>query len=254
MIKRFYVITALPEIFDSFCAVGLIGKAVEAGHLAIQPISPRMFATDRHRTIDDAPYGGGSGMVMMPGPMLQTLEHIESLDSVRPLRVLMSPQGRVFDQSLARDLAQNEAITLVCPRYEGIDERAREKCDLEISVGDYVVMGGEVPAMAVIEAVGRLAPHVLGNPESLVDESHSHGRLEYPQYTRPATFRGQSVPPTLISGHHAEVAKWRRRESLRRTWLRRRDLLDRFPPNAEEQKWLAEWDAERPSDEPEPEP
>jgi tRNA (guanine37-N1)-methyltransferase len=226
---RFYVVTVLPEVLESFVRSGLIGKAIEAQRIAIETITPRTFAKDKHRTVDDAPYGGGSGMVMMPGPLIEAMEHAQEQErergAGRPLRVLMTPQGEPFSQATARELSREPAIVLACGRYEGVDERARRTCDREISLGDFVMMGGEVAAMAVIEAVARLIPGVIGNPDSLQDESHSAGLLEYPQYTRPQEFRGESVPDVLISGHHAHVARWRRKESLKRTWLRRPDLL-----------------------------
>lgn len=245
---RFYVVSVLPEILGSFVANGLIGKAIAAGRIAIEAISPREHASDRHRTIDDAPYGGGSGMVMMAGPLLDAIEAAErrsmAIDGARPLRILMTPQGEPFTQAIARELVSAPALTLVCGRYEGLDERARVRCEREISIGDFVMMGGEVAAMAVIEAVARLVPGVLGNPDSIAEESHAQGRIEYPHYTRPAVFRGEAIPEVLSSGHHAEVAKWRRRESLRRTRARRPDLLERFPPSEEERAILESLDEE----------
>ncbi|MDQ3037261.1 MAG: tRNA (guanosine(37)-N1)-methyltransferase TrmD [Myxococcota bacterium] len=248
---RFYVITVLPELLGSFVANGLVGKAVASGTIEIVPITPRDFTKDRHRTIDDAPYGGGSGMLMMPGPLVDAMESADAREAARgeqgerPLRILLTPQGEPFTQRTARELASApKALTLVCGRYEGVDERARTKCDREISIGDFVLMGGEVGAMAVIEAVSRLLPGVLGNATSIDEESHSHGRLEYPHYTRPASFRGEGVPEVLIGGHHAHVAKWRKREALRRTLQRRPDLLEAFPPDAEERKMLDELRAE----------
>ncbi|WP_236605632.1 tRNA (guanosine(37)-N1)-methyltransferase TrmD [Sandaracinus amylolyticus] len=245
MKMRFYVVTVLPEMLDSFVRTGLVGKAVESGALEIHPITPREFTKDRHRTVDDAPYGGGSGMVMMPGPLVDAMDSAEARESARedggarPLRILLTPQGEPFTQRIARELASTQkALTLVCGRYEGVDERARIRCDREISLGDFVLMGGEVGAMVIVEAVGRLLPGVLGNPESTHEESHAQGRIEYPHYTRPAEFRGEKVPDVLLSGHHAQVAKWRKKESLRRTLARRPDLLETFPPDAEEQKLL----------------
>ena len=241
---RFYVVSVLPEVFDSFVKIGLVGKAVQASKIEVERISPREFTTDRHRTVDDAPYGGGSGMVMMPGPIVDAMESIEARsiekDGARPTRILLTPQGEPFSQSLARELAAaGTPLTLVCGRYEGVDERARTKCDREISLGDFVLMGGEIAAMAVIEAVSRLLPGVLGNHASIDEESHSKGRLEYPHYTRPATYRGESVPDVLIGGHHAHVAAWRREQALARTLARRPDLLEAFPPDDEEKKLLA---------------
>ena len=242
---RFYVVTVLPEMLESFTKSGLVGKGVESRAIEIHPITPRDFTEDRHRTVDDAPYGGGSGMVMKPGPLVDAMESAEAREAARegggarPLRILMDPQGERFTQQIARELASSQqALTLVCGRYEGVDERARARCDREISLGDFVLMGGEVGAMAVIEAVARLLPGVLGNPESTTEESHSQGRIEYPHYTRPAEYRGEKVPDALLSGNHALIAKWRRRESLRRTLARRPALLEAFPPAAEARKIL----------------
>lgn len=244
---RFYVVSVLPEVLESFVRTGLVGKAVQSGTIAIETITPRDFTKDRHRTVDDTPYGGGSGMVMMPGPLLDAIESADAREAARedggarPLRVLLTPQGERFSQAIARELATGAgAITLICGRYEGFDERARARCDREISLGDFVLMGGEVAAMAIVESVSRLLPGVLGNAASIEEESHSQGRLEYPQYTRPATFRGEGIPEVLTGGNHAEIARWRRRESLRRTLLRRPDLLEAFPPDHDEARILDE--------------
>lgn len=245
---RFYVITVLPEILESFVKTGLVGKAVGARKIEIVKVTPRDFASDRHRTVDDSPYGGGSGMVMMPGPLVDAMEFADArqreLHETRPLRVLLTPQGEPLTQDIVGELARHSSLTLVCGRYEGIDERARTQCDREISLGDFVLMGGEVGAMAIIEATSRLLPGVLGNAASTVEESHSRGRLEYPHYTRPQVFRGESVPEVLLGGHHAHVAAWRKRESLRRTLLRRPDLFQTCPPDAEERAILDELERE----------
>jgi len=245
---RFYVVSVLPEIFGSFTTTGLVGKAIAKGLVGLETITPRDFTTDKHRTVDDTPYGGGSGMVMMPQPVVHALEQAEGREQprsgTRPLRVLLSAQGERFDQRMARELTTYPAVSLVCGRYEGLDERAVARMDREISLGDYVLMGGEVGAMAVIEAVSRLLPGVLGNPSSIIEESHASGLLEGPQYTRPAEFRGDKVPDVLVSGHHAVVARWRRRESLRRTLLRRPDLLATAPLDAADRKVLAELEQE----------
>ena len=245
---RFYVVTVLPEIFGSFAATGLVGKAIAKGLVGLDTITPRDFTTDKHRTVDDTPYGGGSGMVMMPQPIVHAMEEAEAREQpqsgTRPLRVLLSAQGARFDQNMARELSGHAAVTLVCGRYEGVDERAVARVDREISLGDYVLMGGEVGAMVIVEAVSRLLPGVLGNPSSIVEESHTTGLLEGPQYTRPAEFRGDKVPEVLVSGHHAVVAKWRRREALRRTLLRRPDLLASAPLDAHDRTVLAELERE----------
>ncbi len=228
---RFHLVSVLPEIFDSFVATGLVGKAIEKGLISIDRIALRDFAHDKHRSVDDTPYGGGSGMVMNPGPLVEAMESAEANElarsGVRPMRVLMTPQGEPFTQARARELATRGALTLVSGRYEGIDERARTKMDLEISLGDFVLMGGEVAAMALVEATARLVPGVLGNATSIDEESHSAGLLEYPHYTRPAEFRGETVPAALLSGHHAQIAAWRREQSILRTAARRPDLIAR---------------------------
>lgn len=241
---RYYLVTVFPELVERFCREGLLGRARRESRIAIEVINPRRFATDRHRTVDDAPYGGGSGMVMRPGPIVEAMELADALearrDPARPTRVLLTPQGEPLTQAIVRELARRPALTLVCGRYEGIDERARERVDVEISLGDFVLMGGEIAALAVVEATARLVPGVLGNPESIEEESHAKGLLEYPQYTRPAEFRGQPVPEVLLSGNHARVAEWRRREAFLRTLRRRPDLLHDRELTAEEKRWLEE--------------
>lgn len=241
---RYYVVTLFPELIESFCSEGLLGRAAAAGRIGIETISPRDFATDRHRTVDDTPYGGGSGMVMMPGPLVDAMEEAERRERERggeaPWRVLLTPQGEPLDQARVAKLAERPALTLVCGRYEGVDERARKRVDQEVSLGDFVLMGGEIGALAIIEATARLVPDVLGNRESIEDESHARGLLEYPQYTRPAVYRGESVPEVLLSGHHAKVAEWRRRQAFERTFQRRPDLLRKRSLSAEEARWLDE--------------
>jgi tRNA (guanine37-N1)-methyltransferase len=228
---RFHLVSVLPEIFESFVATGLVGKAIEKGLVTIDRISLRDFARDKHRSVDDTPYGGGSGMVMNPGPLVEAMESAEAAElarsGVRPTRILLTPQGEPFTQARARDLAGRGALTLVSGRYEGIDERARTRMDLEISLGDFVLMGGEVAAMALVEATARLVPGVLGNATSIDEESHAAGLLEYPHYTRPAEFRGEPVPAALLSGHHAQIAAWRREQAIVRTAQRRPDLIAR---------------------------
>lgn len=217
---EFRVVTLFSELFGSFLEASLIGKARQKGLLSIELIDLRDFTHDRHRTVDDTPYGGGSGMVMKTGPILEALE-------AQPpsRRILLTPQGAPFTQESARRLAGEGSLLLFCGRYEGVDERVRGLFDEEICLGDFVLNGGEVAAMAVIEAVSRLIPGVLGNAESTIEESFSAGVLEYPQYTRPEIVDGQRVPPVLRSGDHKRVEEWRRGQALLRTSLRRPDLF-----------------------------
>ena len=237
---RFEIVTLFPELFDVL-RTGLLGKAQDARAIDIHAITPREFTRDRHRTVDDAPYGGGSGMVLMPGPIAEALDHLDEARGGKPtLRVLLTPQGARFSQTHARRFAELGSLTLVCGRYEGFDERIRGLVDEEVSLGDFVLLGGEAAALAVIEATARLLPGVLGNDESAADESHADGLLEYPQYTRPEEFRGQNVPEILRSGNHAAIARWRRKESLRRTRDRRPDLLETAQLTDEDRELLEE--------------
>jgi tRNA (guanine37-N1)-methyltransferase len=222
---KFHLVTLFPDLFESFLKTGLLGKAVTAGRIAIAFQNPRDFTEDRHRSVDDTPYGGGSGMVLSPGPMVAALEALDTSEGAPVPRVLLTPQGRPFRQRDAVRFASYPHLALVCGRYEGVDERVRSFVHDEVSLGDFVILGGEVAAMAVVEATSRLVPGVLGNADSAVDESHSQGLLEYPQYTRPPEFRGMTVPDILLSGNHGEIARWRRSQALLRTFERRPDLL-----------------------------
>ena len=230
---RVDVVTLFPELFAGFLATSFVGRAVDSGALAVRLRSPRDFGLGKHKSVDDTPYGGGSGMVMRVDVLASA---IESLDAdapggARAHRVLLTPQGTPLDQRKVHELAARPAVMLVCGRYEGFDERIRGLVDEEVSLGDFVMTGGEVAAMAVVEACVRLLPGVLGNEASTVDESHSPdagGLLEYPQYTRPPEYRGARVPEVLVGGHHAEIAKWRRAQALERTRTRRPDLWERF--------------------------
>jgi len=220
---RVDIFTIFPEMVDSAASESVIGRGRRDGILDVRVHDLRDAATDNHRTVDDSPFGGGAGMVMKPEPLFDS---VESVDPPRPLYYL-SPSGRVFDQEMATELAALDGFSLLCGRYEGVDERVREHLvDGEISVGDMVLAGGEVAALLVLEAVGRLVPGVLGNSESTGDESFSDGLLEYPHYTRPAEFRGWEVPGVSRSGDHARVDRWRRAQSLRRTIDQRPDLID----------------------------
>jgi tRNA (guanine37-N1)-methyltransferase len=241
---RFEVVTLFPELFDVL-DLGLLGKAKDAGTIEVATITPREFTHDKHRTVDDAPYGGGSGMVLMPGPFAETLDYLDAERGSAPThRVLLTPQGAPFSQSHAQRFSKLDTMTLICGRYEGFDERIRALVDEEISLGDFVLLGGEMAAAAVIEATARLLPGVLGNERSAADESHADGLLEYPQYTRPEVFRGQRVPDVLRSGNHAAIARWRRKESLRRTLECRPDLLEAADLSDEDRALLKEIDEE----------
>jgi tRNA (guanine37-N1)-methyltransferase len=241
---RVDVFSIFPEYLDGPLRSSLIGRAREAGILDIRIHDPREHTTDRHRSVDDAPYGGGAGMVMRPEPLFAA---IEAAASPRPV-LLLSASGPRFDQERARELAAGEGFALVCGRYEGIDQRvADHACDGEMSVADVVLSGGEAAALVVVEAVVRLVPGVMGNEISAVDESFGpNGLLEHPQYTRPAEFRGWGVPEPLRSGDHARIERWRRAQSLRRTLDRRPDLLGDRPLTREERDVLTEFGLDRP--------
>jgi tRNA (guanine37-N1)-methyltransferase len=232
---RIDVLTIFPGMVEHFADQSLVGRARTAGTLDIRVHDLRSCATDPHRSVDDAPFGGGAGMVLMPEPIFAA---VEKLEPPRPLYYL-SPAGRRLDQGVARELAASGGFSLLCGRYEGVDERVREHlCDGELSIGDVVLAGGEVAAMVVIEAVGRLVPGVMGNDTSADDESFADGLLEYPHYTRPADFRGWVVPEILRSGDHGRIARWRRAQALRRTLERRPDLVAARGGLSEEEKAL----------------
>lgn len=235
---RIDVFTIFPDMVEGFARQSLLGKARERGRLDVRVHDLRATTTDVHRTVDDSPFGGGAGMVLMPEPIFAA---VEAVDPPRPLYYL-SPSGRPFTQAVARELADLDGFSLLCGRYEGVDERVREHLvDGELSIGDYVLGGGEVAAMVVLETVGRLLPGVMGNETSADEESFSDGLLEYPQYTRPAVFRGHEVPAVLRSGDHARIARWRRAQALVRTLRHRPDLLDaRGGLSADERDLLAD--------------
>lgn len=244
---RIDVLTLFPEALEPFLASSIIGRAVEAGLVKIVCTNFRDFAIDKHRSVDDKPFGGGAGMVLMPGPLFAAVEHVEAqaaqegatgnpaLSEAEGLpagatRILLTPQGRLFNQQMARELAGRQRLLLICGHYEGFDERVRTGLQpLEISIGDYVLSGGEPAAMVVIDAVVRLLPGAVGGEQTLDEESFNEGLLEYPQYTRPRDFRGMLVPEVLVSGHHKKVTQWRRAEALKRTWQRRPDLIRARP-------------------------
>ena len=236
---RFDVLTLFPELFSSFLKETILGRAVKAGLIDIRLVNIRSFARGRHLVADDRPFGGGEGMVMKPGPMSRALESIDRTKD-RSLVLLLTPQGRPFDQPLAWELSRMEQIILICGRYEGVDERIRTNyVDLELSIGDYVLSGGETAAMVLIDAVSRLVPEVLGGERSAQEDSFEEGLLEYPQYTRPRVFKNQEVPEVLLSGDHERIRVWRRTESLKRTLERRPDLLEKAKLTEEDRRILA---------------
>jgi len=237
---RFEVFTLFPETFAPYLEASILQKAAERGLVEISLHNIRDWARDKHHTTDDTPYGGGGGMVMKPEPVFEAVESVLGPEPACPV-ILLTPQGRVFNHTIAEELVQHERLALLCGRYEGVDERIRQ--DLvsdEISIGDYVLTGGELPALTVIDAVSRLIPGVLGDPDGAADDSHASGLLEYPHYTRPPEFRGQAVPEILLSGDHAKIEQWRREQSLLRTLQRRPDLLKNAPLTKADMKFLKE--------------
>lgn len=229
---RFDVVTIFPKMIEAGLAEGVVGRAIDKGIVQVGIHDLRDFTTDRHRTVDDVPYGGGPGMVMKPEPLVAAVEHVRSLPDAAEATgehvevVMLSPQGRLFTQAEAARLRGRRRVVLVCGRYEGIDERVREELGAtELSIGDFVVSGGELPALIVIDAVSRLVPGVVGDEQSVAEDSFSRGLLDHPHYTRPASFRGRAVPEVLMSGHHAAVRRWRRKAALRQTLRMRPELL-----------------------------
>ncbi|MBW1721029.1 MAG: tRNA (guanosine(37)-N1)-methyltransferase TrmD [Deltaproteobacteria bacterium] len=236
---RFDVLTLFPGLFSSFLEESILGRALKRGVLDIRIINIRSFARGPHKSTDDRPYGGGSGMVMKPGPVFRALESIQR-DPRDSRVILLTPQGKRFEQSIAWELSRLNHLILLCGRYEGVDERIRTGAvEMELSIGDYVLSGGELPAMVVIDAISRLLPGVLGSEEAALDDTFEGGLLEYPHYTRPRVFRGMEVPEVLLSGNHEEIRRWRRRESLKRTLLKRPDLLKKAELSEEDRKVLA---------------
>ncbi len=239
---EFDVFTLLPEVFPPYLDSSILNRARQRGLIDIRVHNIRDWAADRHHVTDDEPYGGGGGMVMKADPVFAAVEAVLGAPAPSGFDcpvVLLTPQGRVFSQEIALQFSRQPRLALICGRYEGVDERVREHLVTdEISIGDYVLTGGELPALILIDAVARLLPGVLGDPDGAFDDSHASGLLEYPHYTRPPEFRGWSVPEVLLSGDHAKIAAWRREQSLRRTQERRPDLLDRAPLDDQDRKFL----------------
>lgn len=260
---RMDVLTLFPEMFEGVFGSSILGKAQQKGIISLNAINFRQYAGNKHSTVDDMPYGGGGGMVLKAEPIFAAVEdllakrseatetaaqdHGEDKIQVRsPRIILMCPQGETFTQRKAEELAQEEHLIFICGHYEGYDERIREHLVTdEISIGDYVLTGGELPAMTIIDSVSRLLPGVLGNASSAVSDSFSTGLLEYPHYTRPAEFRGWKVPDILLSGHHANVAVWRRQEALRRTLERRPEMLEQIELSKEDIAWIEKLKGEK---------
>lgn len=224
---NFYILTLFADMVLGGLRTSITGRAIEKGIISVNAIDIRNYSTDKHRHVDDAPYGGGAGMVIEPGPVCAAYEDLCGKLKKKPRVIYMTPQGKVFNQSIAEELAREDELVFLCGHYEGIDERALEMIVTDyLSVGDYILTGGELPAMMMIDCISRLVPEVLNNHESAQEESFHDNLLEYPQYTRPEVFRGRSVPEVLLSGHHKKIEEWRRQQSIKRTLERRPDLLE----------------------------
>jgi tRNA (guanine37-N1)-methyltransferase len=241
------IVTIFPKMVAAPLAEGVVGRAIACGLLDVQVHDLRDHTTDRHRVVDDAPYGGGPGMVLKPEPLFRAVDHIRAVRGAPGAVIVTTPDGDRFTHASAGRLSRLEHIVVLCGRYEGIDERVRTSLATEaLSIGDYVLSGGELPALVIIDAVARLVPGVVGDDASVAHDTFARGLLDYPQYTRPAEFRGLAVPAVLTSGHHRDVERWRRREALRRTMERRPDLLERASLDAADQTLLKEVLDERP--------
>jgi tRNA (guanine37-N1)-methyltransferase len=226
---RFEIFTLFPSVFQPYFEISILHRAIAAGLIEIYLHNIRDWAVDKHHVTDEPPFGGGGGMVMKPEPVFSAVQQMIGLPPTCPV-ILMTPQGRTFNQRVAQELAVYPRLGLLCGRYEGVDERIRQHLVTdEISIGDYVLTGGELPALILMDAITRLVPGALGDPEGAMDDSHATGLLEYPHYTRPSSFHTWDVPPVLLSGNHAQIARWRREQSLLRTWQRRPDLLETAP-------------------------
>ncbi len=235
---KFDIFTLFPDVFEPYLRSSILQRAIAASLLSVRLHDIRRWAPDRHHVTDDAPYGGGGGMVMKPEPVFAAVEDILGAPPACPV-ILLTPQGRPFNHRVAEELSRNTHLAMICGRYEGFDERIRlHLATDEISIGDYVLTGGELPALILIDALSRLQPGVIGDPDGAWDDSHATGLLEYPHYTRPSDFRGHLVPEVLLSGNHAEIARWRRQQSLARTLRRRPELLENAFLAPEDQKFL----------------
>ena len=252
---NFHILTLFPEMVENGLNTSIIGRAVNAGLLSVNAINIRDYAFNKHQSVDDYPYGGGAGMLMQAEPVYLAYEAVREKiegrsggetekrhDGKHPRVIYLSPQGDVFTQKMAEELAKEEDLILLCGHYEGIDERVLEEIVTDyVSIGDYVLTGGELPAMVMVDAISRMVPGVLHNDVSAEFESFQDNLLEYPQYSRPEVWRGKKVPPVLLSGHHANIEKWRREQSIIRTYERRPDLLEKSSLTEKERKWLKQW-------------
>lgn len=233
---RIDIITVFPQMVEAVCNYSILKRAQEKGIVEFHFINPRIFTTDKHKTVDDAPYGGGAGMVMKAEPLMKA---IESIPGKNKHIILLSPQGEQFNQEKAKQLSEYSHLVFVCGHYEGIDERIKKKISFsEISIGDYVVSGGELPALVLVDSIVRIIPEVLGNKESYQQDSFYEGILDYPHYTRPQRWRGLRVPKVLISGNHQKISLWRRKQALKSTFLKRQDLLKKVELSPEDKKFL----------------
>lgn len=236
---RFHVMTLFPDMVAGGLGTSITGRAIENHIFELSIVNIRDYSRDKHKHVDDYPYGGGAGMVMQPGPVYDCYQDIVKDMNKKPRVIYMTPQGKVFNQAIAEELSREEELIFLCGHYEGIDERVLEEIVTdEVSIGDYVLTGGELPAMVMIDSISRLIPGVLNNDDSAEYESFQDGLLEYPQYTRPETFMDKKVPPVLLSGHHGNIEKWRREESLKRTLLRRPELLETAELTKDDKKIL----------------
>jgi tRNA (guanine37-N1)-methyltransferase len=239
------ILTLFPNMFEGVFNESILKRAQEKNAVSINVINFRQFSDNKHQTVDDYPYGGGAGMVLKPQPIFDAVDHLKQKSVSNPRIILLCPQGERYTQKKAEELAQEEHLIFICGHYEGYDERIRQYLVTdEISIGDYVLTGGELAAMVITDSVVRLLPGVLGNEDSPVKDSFSSGLLEHPHYTRPAEFRGMKVPEVLLSGDHQRIEEWREKESLRRTFMRRPDLLNNYPLNEKQQAWIEEFKKE----------
>jgi len=239
------ILTLFPEMFESPFNYSMVKRAIEGGQVEINPINFREYGVGKHQMVDDTPYGGGAGMLLKPEPIFEAIEEIEKNDpGIKKRVILMDPAGKPFNQGMAEEFSKEEHLVFICGHYEGYDERIRTLVTDEVSLGDYVLTGGELAAMVMVDTTVRLLPGVVGNESSIIDDSHSTGLLEHPHYTRPATYRGMDVPPVLTSGNHGLIEEWRHKESLRRTFQRRPDLIEGIDLTDKEKEWLTEFSLE----------